>query len=83
MALSNDELETWKRLAHSATPGPWRSTPFGIVYSAIPSSEQQTANDAFTAAARSAVPSLIAEVERLRRELDRALNALESPDRAR
>lgn len=71
------QLDAWERLAREATPGPWRwverdGTSGGYVHlvddggflygSCIPE------NGRFVAAAKEAVPALVAEVRRLRGE---------------
>jgi hypothetical protein len=67
------QLQEWQALADAATPGTW-----GKEYSAVTANERIThiahadpmgngeADAAFIAAARAAVPALLAEVQRLR-----------------
>lgn len=78
--LTNDERAALKALADAATPGPWKSD--GESVSASPGEsdswtcqlfdkhesfmDNHIANGAFIAAARTAVPALLAEVEQLR-----------------
>jgi hypothetical protein len=76
-SIAPQQLNTWKQLASAATPGPWQvdSTAQGpavivdadeYVCTTWEDSEfDQEADAAFIAAAREAVPALIAEVERL------------------
>lgn len=60
--MTNDELERLAKLAEAATEGPWE---------AIRPQINVTEEDAqFIAAARTALPALVAEVRRLTRELE-------------
>lgn len=66
--LDLDELE---RLANDATPGPWTLTARGGIrhdeeYIVDPNSVALNCDGRFIAAARTAVPALIAEARRLR-----------------
>ena len=64
--VTDEQIKEWKRLAGAAEAGPW--TP-------APSDNPQTAaNRAFIAAARSAVPELVQEVERLKAYLKAIVN---------
>ena len=71
------QLAEWRDITDAATPGPWRvyyggdglprvSTPKGPVVS----SPTRVADATFIAAARTDIPRLLGEVERLRAELD-------------
>lgn len=81
MTISPEQLQAWKRLADEATSGPWDSyfetglNPMVVTYTenekglrslkdAVVHGPSITNNN-FIAAARTAVPALIAEVERL------------------
>lgn len=79
--IPKSKLEEWKKLADSATPGPWEVYNGGwhlgieAADGSIASVEHCDAFDgkpsaAFIAASREAVPALIEEVERLRETLD-------------
>ncbi len=78
--IDDQTLNEWKRLAEAATPGPWQAKNYGSdgvdawlhlsPTVAIGSDHAHWLTDAtFIAAARVAVPALLAEVERLRAEL--------------
>ena len=75
-----EKLAQWSALADAATPGPWETgEEDGMIYVADDSSADSVAycgcslrDAAFIAAARAAVPALLAEVERLRDELAEA-----------
>ena len=58
--ITEAKLSEWQKLADEACPGPRAST------------EQERADDLFRCAAYTAVPALIAEVRRLREELQEA-----------
>jgi hypothetical protein len=84
--MTDAELTELEALCHAATPGPWECDIFGIpgVATKAPnryrSKHIDELNFAFIAAARTAVPALIAEVRKLREELeaaDRYCGALE------
>lgn len=80
-AVTESELETWKALADKATPGPWKlwgmqvmaDTGTGSWHDAIPVADTRshpqlpprTFNASFIAQARSAMPKLITDNERL------------------
>lgn len=80
--MTPEKLSEWKKLAEAATEGPWKyneharddnvfsgNRRIADVYGArIGGTEQNAANATFIAAARTAVPELIAEVERLQRK---------------
>ena len=82
MPIDSKQFEQWKDLAKNATAGPWRAQGnFGgaatlckengaLLMAGEGLLEPQDA--AFVAAARSAVPALIREVEQLRAVADRA-----------
>jgi hypothetical protein len=68
--MTNDELDTLDALAAAATPGPWEMGT-GKAYNVLTLTEVlaeglESADAAFIAAARDAVPALVAEVRRLR-----------------
>ena len=65
--MTNDELDRLAALAAAATPGPWINT-LGRVHSADTTHIANGYEDdcEFIAAARDAVPALVAEVRRLR-----------------
>ncbi len=75
--MTKDELDRLDALANAATGGPWevgdpynsRTVSLVAVYGlGMEVADTQTERDAaFIAAARSAVPALVAEVKRLRR----------------
>lgn len=78
--ITQEQLEQWRALADAATPGPWELKNYGkSVYLAGPAIEDiigriqfhAGADAAFIAAARAAVPALLAEVERLTAEVRR------------
>lgn len=86
--VTNEELDHWERLAAAATPGPWDPADLPLFASGAvwlealdepPESgttEGRARRDAaFVAAARTALPALVAEVRRLRMELNRAVRA--------
>lgn len=75
MPIESKQLDQWKALADAATPGPWRAqVSLGAATLARESGALLAAGQglfepqdaAFIAAARSAVPVLISEIERLR-----------------
>jgi hypothetical protein len=80
--ITREELDRWKQLADAATAGPWEADTrpvkliHGTVYLPIgPMSldlEGARVDAEFIAAARDAVPRLVAEVERLTEEYGRA-----------
>lgn len=82
--MTQDELERLEALANSATGGSWqvgdpydgRTALLVAVYGmGMEVADTQTENDAaFIAAARSAVPALVAEVRRLRGLVREAFN---------
>lgn len=73
--LTREQLAEWRRLAEAATAGPWWERKAFILSGVVdrvldiqavaPSDEISDADVAFITSARSAVPALIAEVERL------------------
>ena len=75
--ITQEQLARWRALADAATPGPWEQvTEFGEWWISGPDIERHFVIDTtngvnaqnadFIAAAREAVPALLAEVERLR-----------------
>ena len=75
------QLAAWKRLCEAASPEPWTvrkagtdrdDTPWYDVFIALPPdgypATRRRADAELMAAARTALPALIAEVERLRRD---------------
>lgn len=84
MTLTNADLDAWERLAEAATPGPWRMQtaacdhPDADEHVAIKGGGrlvvpcvEEPADAALIAAARLAIPALVAEVRRLRAEVER------------
>lgn len=77
-AITAEQLAEWKALADAATEGPWMSDrsakircPAGYDVAAVQiGAHERRANKLLIAAARTAVPALVAEVERLRAERD-------------
>jgi hypothetical protein len=70
--LTNDELAAIRARVEAATPGPWRTHIYPMGESTIYGVGTCGAGPedlAFIAAARTDVPDLLAEVERLRAEL--------------
>jgi hypothetical protein len=72
--ITREELDRWKQLAEAATEGPWEVVEYEagvfIMFSdGFDSSSMGTGDARFIAAARDAVPRLVAEVERLRGSL--------------
>jgi hypothetical protein len=68
--ITREELDHWKQLAEAATAGPWEVVEYEagvfIMFSdGFDSSSMGTGDARFIAAARDAVPRLVAEVERL------------------
>jgi hypothetical protein len=104
--VTDDELKAFEALAEAATPGPWDTNGYYIEREEAPGGEFERllynggrddtycnmteADFAFVAAARSAVPALVAEVRRQREELfrvkgellDAKTEALNGPNRA-
>ncbi|MFN9086729.1 MAG: hypothetical protein ACK5W7_04295 [Gemmatimonadaceae bacterium] len=79
--MTNDELTTLEALANAATPGPWvedgfdcvRAPDFRILYdNSCRDDDNGARNAAFIAAARDAVPALVAEVRRLKEAYESA-----------
>lgn len=77
--ITDEQLAEWEKLANAATPAPWAAlfendvaTPDLVCVAKCPSyvGVPFSANQAFIAAAREAIPALIAEVRRLRQEFD-------------
>lgn len=91
--LTDEQLAEWERLANEAMPGPWECDySSGSVNSCAPQfllddegplwvadygSTANEQNGEFIAAAREAVPELIAEVRRLREQCKLLLDALD------
>jgi hypothetical protein len=68
--ITREELDRWKELAEAATEGPWEVIERGGYYYFKPPGDHRMGrkrkeNAEFIAAARDAVPRLVAEVERL------------------
>lgn len=77
--MTPEELASIEALANSATPGPWRVDHSGdVVYDepyvgVVGVAENLSEDDAaFIAAARQAVPTLVAEVKRFEFDLEEA-----------
>ena len=78
-------LEHTKALEQAATPGPWEAYPHrqdvkGIAHIRIPLAMHPTAWTAdaeFIAHARTAVPALVAAVERVQAQVDKTLEILD------
>ncbi len=80
--MTDDDLNLWRKLSEAATKGKWStcgtlpangtehvcSDSDSCYHNIIASSICEHENAAFIAAARTAVPALLDEVERLRRE---------------
>jgi hypothetical protein len=70
-SIERDELTRWKKLAEAATAGPWELIERGGYYYFKPPGDHRMGrkrkeNAEFIAAARDAVPRLVAEVKHLR-----------------
>jgi hypothetical protein len=91
--MGPEELETIKALAKAATPGPWHASidepPAGGHYPVTAENGDDIAdfltnnplarqNAAFVAHAREKVPAMVAEVERLRAGIEKAIAACET-----
>lgn len=86
------DLDTIKARCEAATPGPWYasvgdfSTDFGIIHKDPDQGRRTLAyglscdDQIFVAHARTDVPALVAEVERLRAALAKALGETNEPD---
>lgn len=92
--MTPEELEQIKAREERATPGPWyhqqafsgqhfvgegpsdAPTPLALMHGSF---DKQARNAAFVTAARTDIPELIAEVERLRAELAELRRGLERP----
>jgi hypothetical protein len=82
-----EQRQEWARLAEAATPGEWEIRNHGSAGSAIVTGEYERVftvartfeheNAAFIAASRTAVPALLADVDRLTAERDAAYRLLE------
>ena len=81
--ITNEQITEWRRLAEAATPGPWEEVAEsgewwmttatdedGSLYVIPDTANMNQADVDFIVASRSAVPALLAEVERLQWELD-------------
>lgn len=79
-AVTEEELEEWSKLEQMAAAGPWEYDGRGYIFRLLGNSmvaeirgfgshEPQDENGYFIAAAREALPRLIAEVKRLHKEL--------------
>jgi len=88
--MTPEKLSRWKKLAEAATEGPWTysgyfaDAHFGIdplfFYSQGETDFPKSITEddlSFIAEARTAVPELIAEVERLQRELEDAKDEIQ------
>lgn len=67
------DLEAIKARAEAATPGPWECVGMGDVVTptfVIQTTDRNPADGRFIANARTDVPALVAEVERLQAEVD-------------
>lgn len=92
--MTRDEMQELKRLAESATPGPWHSRHHGVFTSSLIDAvcnvslttghyESENRNRDFIAAANPAVVlSLIARIEELEAERDAAKRKAEESHRA-
>jgi hypothetical protein len=69
MTITPAQLEEWKRLESAATEGPWKAEFGNLRYPCQAEDAEIVANAAFIAASRTALPALIAEVERLNAEV--------------
>jgi hypothetical protein len=83
--MTPEQLATWRQLADAATPGTWA---VDYISNLVSTDDQETIDNgwqqicefwgdddaAFIAAARTAVPALLAEVERLTAENDNLRN---------
>lgn len=67
--MTPDRLAELKRLCEAATPGPWEANMDQVWCDGWLADVHRDENAAFIAAARTALPGLIAEVERLTDEL--------------
>jgi len=69
------DLDAIRARLAAATPGPWTAHPDGLVWSDLPgdpvSGSVEQANAELIAHARQDIPALLAEVERLRAQLDK------------
>lgn len=90
--MTEQELDALKALADAATPGPWARDAHYVfrdvneatgVLAATQSNAAGNADAAFIAASRAAVSALIAEVERLREELEDYADAIAHEQRRR
>ena len=85
MAISDEQLAEWERLAQQATPGPWTFKTYydasvghlvglqGTEFesdSAVYYTGYRSYDGRFMAEARTMVPALIAEVRRLKEEVE-------------
>lgn len=88
MKITPELLAAWRAVTEAATPGPWKAY-HGKYWSAaedsedreigtFPADEHGDACSDFIAAARTAMPALISEVERLRAENERLEAELDS-----
>lgn len=85
MAVTDQQLAQWERLAKEAAPGPWKQNgdtgqviqtqrsdlPALEIVDTTQNANRGIENARFIAAARQAVPDLAAEVRRLREEVER------------
>lgn len=80
--ISPDKIAEWRKLCEGATPGPW-TIDGGYVWGFCPLIKNQTTpteliveqdghdyDKRFIAAARTALPELLDEVERLQKQID-------------
>lgn len=75
ITVTDEQIAEWRRLSDAATSGPWRATSDGDWVGYVIAAKRRTtiaiceASEVdmdFIAAAREAVPALLAEIERLR-----------------
>jgi hypothetical protein len=85
-SIERDELTRWKKLAEAATAGPWELIERGGYYYFKPPGDHRMGrkrkeNAEFIAAARDAVPRLVAEVKRLKEMMycERCGDCVEDP----
>lgn len=81
MSITPEQMGEWKRLCEAATPGPWEAKDYGseaelvcgrgglYAYWIDPMGDFRAEDARFIAASRTALPALLAEVERLERRL--------------
>lgn len=85
MTITAEQLDEWRKLADDATEGPWivgKHTKIlcaaNYVVATVPSGvHERRANKLLITVARTAIPALISEVERLREALRHLLRTVE------